>query len=98
MPINLDEDEEDVKNNDDGAKKMVRFESKEKLDKKERPTSGISDNLFDDALIASIGNGVKCGCKATVLLVDDNEFNLLPLNMMLTTNFNLHVKKATNGA
>jgi len=77
---------------------MVRFESNEKLDKKERPASGISDNLFDDALIASIGSGVKCGCKATVLLVDDNEFNLLPLNMMLTTNFNLHVKKATHGA
>ena len=39
----------------------------------------------------------KCDCKATVLIVDDNPFNLMPLNMLLKKE-GLTVIEAHNGA
>ncbi len=41
---------------------------------------------------------MKCQCKATVLVVDDNEFNLLPLTIMLKSNHKIICVKALNGA
>lgn len=43
-------------------------------------------------------NGVKdCSCESTVLIVDDNMFNLIPLELILKEMFNIQVDKALNG-
>ena len=54
--------------------------------------------LYDNALINSIGEGLDCKCVATVLVVDDNEFNLLPLTLILQATYKIHCLKALNGA
>ena len=41
---------------------------------------------------------MKCNCNASVLVVDDNEFNLLPLTIMLKSNHSITCVKALNGA
>ena len=38
-----------------------------------------------------------CGCESSILIVDDNCFNLIPLEMILKKNFNLKCDKAMNG-
>ena len=38
-----------------------------------------------------------CGCESSILIVDDNCFNLIPLELILRENFNLHCDKALNG-
>ena len=38
-----------------------------------------------------------CSCEATVLIVDDNMFNLIPLELILKEMFNISVEKALNG-
>jgi PleD family two-component response regulator len=38
----------------------------------------------------------KC-CKASVLIVDDNMFNLIPLELILNVKFNIDVDMAMNG-
>ena len=39
----------------------------------------------------------KCKCKATVLLVDDSQFNLYPLSKMISSNFKMKADTALNG-
>ncbi len=36
-------------------------------------------------------------CKATVLIVDDNMFNLIPLELLLKIKFEIYVDMAMNG-
>ena len=38
-----------------------------------------------------------CSCSSTVLIVDDNEFNLIPLEVIFEEIFQITVDKATNG-
>jgi PleD family two-component response regulator len=38
-----------------------------------------------------------CGCESTVLIVDDNFFNLVPLELILRETYQLQVDKAQNG-
>lgn len=40
----------------------------------------------------------ECGCESTILIVDDNFFNLIPLELILSETFQLSVDKALNGA
>ena len=54
-------------------------------------------NLFDDALIGSMAEGIKCNCVATVLMVDDNEFNLVPLSLILKSQHKIQSIKALDG-
>ena len=54
-----------------------------------------SDQNYD-ALIDSFDRGKNCKCYATVLIVDDHEFNLIPLNMFLKNKKIISIK-ATNG-
>ena len=39
----------------------------------------------------------RCGCKATVLLVDDCHFNLIPLRAILEEDFDIEVDEAMDG-
>jgi len=41
--------------------------------------------------------GGKCGCEAICLIVDDNIFNLIPLEVMLDQIAQIKVLKAKNG-
>ena len=45
-------------------------------------TASVSDQI-EDALINSLARELKCKCKATALIVDDHEFNVIPLNRFL---------------
>ncbi len=88
-PIELPKEKDDQANNlgvhfDEGSAK-------------DHSASGLSV-LQDDALIGSMGENMQCQCKATVLVVDDNEFNLLPLTIMLKANHKIICVKALNGA
>ena len=38
-----------------------------------------------------------CGCDATVLVVEDNYYNVLPLKMLLKSNYKLNIERAENG-
>ena len=58
----------------------------------------LSSGNFDDALIKSIKSNHSCTCKATVLVVDDNEFNLIPLTTLLESNHGLTCIKSSDGA
>ena len=48
-------------------------------------------------MISSIAEGQECHCISKVLVVDDNEFNLMPIAMLLKTNHGLESIKATDG-
>lgn len=74
---------------------MVHFEDSDL--NRDNSASGLSA-LQDDALIGSMGENMKCSCLASVLVVDDNEFNLLPLTIMLKSNHKIVCVKALNGA
>jgi CheY-like chemotaxis protein len=39
----------------------------------------------------------ECGCESTVLIVDDNVFNLIPLELLLGEMNHIYVDKAMNG-
>ena len=43
------------------------------------------------------GVGKPCGCKATVLLVDDVPFNLIPLRTILESEYKIDVNEAMDG-
>lgn len=50
-----------------------------------------------DNLLLSSERGINnCDCKATILIVDDNMFNLVPLELMLDE-LNIVVDKAMDG-
>lgn len=66
-------------------------------DEQSASASGIS-NLFDVEIVHSMGDNINCNCNATILVVDDNEFNLLPLTIMLKSNHKISCVKALNGA
>ena len=38
-----------------------------------------------------------CGCRATILLADDNPFNLLPLRVILEENYSIYCDLVENG-
>lgn len=38
-----------------------------------------------------------CSCESTILIVDDNFFNLIPLELILRETFGIHTDKALNG-
>jgi len=40
----------------------------------------------------------KCSCSKTILCVDDNPFNLVPLTMLLKSKLKLECETANNGA
>ena len=40
---------------------------------------------------------IICNCKPSVLIVDDTEFNIIPVERMLKTHFKIDVDKASNG-
>ena len=40
---------------------------------------------------------MSCKCKARVLIVDDSQFNIYPLQKMLSSHFELKSETATNG-
>ena len=42
-------------------------------------------------------DGNHCKCESTVLIVDDNSFNLIPLELILRETFKLKIDKAYNG-
>ena len=39
----------------------------------------------------------ECGCRATVLLADDNPFNLMPLRVILEENYQVYCDLVENG-
>ena len=39
-----------------------------------------------------------CGCKATVLIVEDNHFNVNPIRMILRCNYEIEIDVAKDGA
>ena len=38
-----------------------------------------------------------CGCTARILVVDDNEYNIIPLQLLLKNNFDMQIEKAEDG-
>lgn len=57
-----------------------------------------AEEVMDEGLIEQIGGEVRCGCNALALIVDDNDFNLLPLQLVLKSAHNLECIKALDGA
>jgi hypothetical protein len=51
--------------------------------------------LSSDVHSSTIKEG--CGCKSTVLLADDNSFNLIPLRYVLEQNFSIRCDLVENG-
>ena len=47
--------------------------------------------------LTSIRKEKHCSCDSTVLIVDDNMFNLIPLELILKEMFGINVEKALNG-
>ena len=39
-----------------------------------------------------------CDCKARILVVDDNEFNIIPVNFLIKEYFNIDIEQCSNGA
>lgn len=39
----------------------------------------------------------KCNCRATVLVVEDNFYNVVPLRMILKTKYDVQIDRAENG-
>ena len=63
-----------------------------------RHQSALSASILHEAPIKTIGASKACTCKATVLVVDDNQFNMLPLTMLLKSNHGLTCLEASDGA
>ena len=42
--------------------------------------------------------GKRCDCQARILVVDDIEFNILPLKLLIKEHFDIDIEEATNGA
>jgi CheY-like chemotaxis protein len=40
----------------------------------------------------------RCNCQARILVVDDIEFNILPLKLLIKEHFDIDIEEATNGA
>ena len=38
-----------------------------------------------------------CSCEATILVVEDNYYNVVPLKMLLRATYNLTIERADNG-
>ena len=39
----------------------------------------------------------ECGCRPKILVVDDMEFNIIPVKYLLKYNFNIDIDDASNG-
>ena len=42
-------------------------------------------------------SSLVCDCQPSVLIVDDTEFNIIPVERMLKNHFNIDAEKASNG-
>ena len=40
----------------------------------------------------------KCDCKPRILVVDDIEFNILPVKLLIKEHFDIDIEEAENGA
>ena len=40
----------------------------------------------------------NCNCEPRILVVDDNDFNILPLKLLIKENFDIDIEEASNGA
>jgi uncharacterized membrane protein len=40
----------------------------------------------------------ECGCVPRILIVDDIEFNIIPVKYLIKENFEIDVDEASNGA
>lgn len=52
---------------------------------------------LDDLLLSGRQNKKNSCCESSVLIVDDNVFNLIPLELLLEEHFGLKCDKAMNG-
>ena len=52
---------------------------------------------LDNLLLSAKSSEKACSCESTILIVDDNMFNLVPLEMILKEIFKITVDKAMNG-
>lgn len=59
--------------------------------------SGKSMNKDDGSQDPQVPVRRKCDCEATVMVVDDNEFNIVPLRAMLEGTYAVRTIKAFNG-
>ena len=39
----------------------------------------------------------RCNCQARILVVDDIEFNILPLKLLIKEHFDIEIEEAANG-
>ncbi len=62
-----------------------------------KESSNFNLDSDDDANDAKSLNSFGCTCKATVLIVDDNPFNLIPLRMNLKLKHKLHCLEGEDG-
>lgn len=81
------------------TKKRIMEVSIKKRGNKNFKTLDRHDTL-DNALekLAGVPGVKKCDCMATILCVDDNPFNLMPLTMLLKNKLGINVVEALNGA
>ena len=40
----------------------------------------------------------RCDCQPRILVVDDIEFNILPLKLLIKEHFDINIEEASNGA
>ena len=49
------------------------------------------------SLTKQISESKQCNCQARILVVDDIEFNILPLKLLIKEHFDIEIEEATNG-
>lgn len=74
----------------------------ENLSQSDKNSSKESEHDFyiesaKDKTEEKVSNKSNCGCKATVLLADDNPFNLMPLQCLLQESFGIECDLVENG-
>jgi len=57
----------------------------------------VAKAVEEERKVSSSQSFEGCNCDEQILIVDDNSFNLIPLELILETNFGLKCDQATNG-
>jgi hypothetical protein len=78
----------------DKGKDLVSGKDFEKIKKKKLQEDKPA---IDAQLIQSLRYGKSCGCEELVLVVEDNNYNVVPIRMLIKQFFGLKIKRAENG-
>ena len=67
----------------------------ESLEAMPNPVGQSANNIFQ--VLEDLEEDSDCSCVRMVMVVDDNQFNILPVKTLLKQHFNLEIIEAANG-